>query len=259
MLPLERVSLPHHPEKVLAIFGHQPCARQFHRYSRGKWRHQELPGCLNAWISIMRRISSKCKAIRCQRSSRTCFSSLAWLMRCTRYSSLQWCRRPFPSLVATRFRPSQVSQRTVDLNQRCRNRRSPPQAPQRPANGSRSESPRLPTPTQIRPMSLPRRRNSLLEVSKSRSPVNSGNATVRPQQAAPKMVPLPPRYERSWKPMTLRPQPLPDLLRPLSRQLSLSCMTRTFLKSRKSVPESSVFRKERRPPRRISTPCLTSD
>ena len=54
----------------------------------------------------------------------------------------------------------------------------------------------------------------------------------RPQQAAPKMVPLPPRYKRSWKLMTLRPQPQPDLLRPLSRQLSSSCMTRTFLKSR---------------------------
>ena len=101
-------------------------------------------------------------------------------------------------------------------------------------------------------MSLPQRRNRLLEVSKSRSPVDSGNAAIRQRQAAPKMVPLPPRYERSWKPMTLRPQPRPDLLRPLSRQLGLSCMTRTFLKSMKSVPESSVFKKER-PPRRIST------
>ena len=128
----------------------------------------------------MRRISLKSKVIRCQQSSQTRFSSLAWLMWCTRHSSLQWCRRPFPPLVATRFRLSQVSQRTVDPNQRCRNRRSPPQAPQRPANRSRSESPRLPTLTRIRPMSLPQRRNSLLEVSKSRSPVNSGNAAVRP-------------------------------------------------------------------------------
>ena len=128
----------------------------------------------------MRRISLKSKAIRCQRSSRTRFSSLAWLMQCTRYSSLQWCRRRFPPLVATRFRPSQVSQSMVDPNQRCWNRRSLPQAPQRPANRSRSESLRLPTPTRIRPMSLPQRRNSLLEVSKSRSPVNSGNTAVRP-------------------------------------------------------------------------------
>ena len=207
----------------------------------------------------MRRISLKSKAIRFQRSSQTRFLSLAWLMQCTRYSSHQWCRRPFPPLVATRFCPPQVSQRTLGLNQRCQNQRSLPQAPKRPANGSRSESLRLPTPTQIRPMSLPQRRNSLLEVSKSRSPINSGNVAVRPRRAAPKMVPLPPRYERSWKPMMLRPQPLPDLLRPLSRQLSLSCMTRIFLKSRKSMPESSVFKKGRRPPRRILTLRLTSD
>ena len=118
----------------------------------------------------MRRVSSKSKAIRCQQSSRTHFSSLAWLMWCTRYSSLQWCRRCFPLLVAMRFRPSQVSQSMVDPNQRCQNQRSPPQAPQRPANRSRSESPRLPTLTWIRPMSLPQRRNSLLKVSRSRSP-----------------------------------------------------------------------------------------
>ena len=75
MLPLERVSLPLHPEKVLAAFGHQPCMRRFYGWSIEKWRHQDLPGCLNAWISIMRRISSKSKVIRCQRSSQTCFSS----------------------------------------------------------------------------------------------------------------------------------------------------------------------------------------
>ena len=126
------------------------------------------------------RIFLKSEAIRCQWSSRTRFSSLAWLMWCTRYSSLQWCRRSFPPLVAMRFHQSQVSQRMVDLNQRCRNHRSPPQAPQRSANQSRSESPRLPTPTRTRPMSLPQRRNSLLEVSKSRSLINSGNAAVRP-------------------------------------------------------------------------------
>ena len=50
------------PEKGLAAFGHQPCMRQFYRWSREKWRHQDLPGCLNAWISIMRRISSKTKS-----------------------------------------------------------------------------------------------------------------------------------------------------------------------------------------------------
>ena len=126
-----------------------------------------------------------------------------WLTRCTRYLSLQWCQRHFPLLVATRSHPSQVSQRTVDLNQRCRNQRSPPRAPQSPANRSRSESLRLPTPTQIRLMNLPQRRNSLLKVSKSRSLIISGNMAVRPRRAAPKMVPLPLRYERSWKPMML--------------------------------------------------------
>ena len=155
----------------------------------------------------MRRISSKSEVIRCWWSSRTRFLSLAWLMRCTRHSSLQWCRRLLPPLVATRFHLSQVSQRMVDPDQRCLNQRSPTQAPQRPANGSRSESPRLPTLTQIRLMSLPQRRNSLLEVSKSRFPVDSGNTAIRPRRAAPKMVPLPPRYERSWKPTTPRPQP----------------------------------------------------
>ena len=187
-MPLERVSLPLHPEKVLATFGHQPYVRRFYKWSREKWRHQGLPGCLNAWISIMRRISSKSEVIRCQRSSRTHFSFLAWLMPCTRHSSLQCCPRPLPSLVAARFHLSQVSQRTVDLNQR-----SLPQAPQRPVNGSRSKSPRLLIPNQTRPMSLLQRRNRLLEISKSRSPVDSGNTAARPQQAAPKMVPLPPR------------------------------------------------------------------
>ena len=146
----------------------------------------------------MRRISSKSEVIRCQQSSQTCFLSLAWLMRCTRHSSLQCCLRPLPPLVTARFHPSQVSQRTVDPNQRSLNRRSPnqrslPQAPQRPVNGSRSKSPKLLIPTQTRLMSLLQRRNCLLEVSKSRSPVDSGNMATRPQQAAPKMVPLPPR------------------------------------------------------------------
>ena len=146
----------------------------------------------------MRRISSKSEVIRCQRSSRTRFLSLAWLMRCTRHSSLQYCLRPLPLLVAARFHPSQVSQRMVDPNQRSLyrrslNRRSPPLAPQRPVNRSRSKSPRLLTLTQTRLMSLLQRRNRLLEVSKSRSPVDSGNVATRPRQAAPKMVPLPPR------------------------------------------------------------------
>ena len=89
-----------------------------------EWREVETPGSagfLNAWISIMRRISLKSKVIRCQRSSRTHFSSLAWLMRCTRHSSLRCCLRHLPPLVAARFHPSQASQRTVDLNQRCLN------------------------------------------------------------------------------------------------------------------------------------------
>ena len=181
-----------------AAFGHQPCIRQFYRWSREKWRHQDLLGCLNAWISIMRRISSKSGVIRCQRSSQTHFLSLAWLMWCTRHSSLQCCLRPLPSLVVARFHLPQVSQRTVDPNQRSLtwsspNQRSPPQAPQRPVNGSRSKSPRLPTPTQTRPMSLLQRRNHLLEVSKSRSPVGSENVATGPWQAAPKMVPLLPR------------------------------------------------------------------
>ena len=59
MLSLGRVSLPPHPEKVLATSGHRPCVRQFYGWSREKWRCWDLPSCLNAWISIMRRISSK--------------------------------------------------------------------------------------------------------------------------------------------------------------------------------------------------------
>ena len=115
----------------------------------------------------------------------TRFSFLAWLMQCTRHSSLQCCLRPLPPLVAARFHPPQVSQRTVDpkqrsLNRRGLNRRSLPQAPQRPVNGSRSKSPRLLIPTRTRPMSLLQTRNRLLEISKSRSPVDSGNTAARP-------------------------------------------------------------------------------
>ena len=180
LLPLERVSLPLHLKKVLAAFGHQPCVGQFYRWSREKWRHQDLPGCLNAWISIMKRISSKSEVIRCLWSSRTHFSSLAWLMLCTRHSSLQCCLRPLPSLVVARFHLPQVSQRMVDLNQRSPNQRSLPQAPQRPVNRSRSKSPRLQVPTWTRPMSLLQRRNRLLEISKSRLLVDSRNTAARP-------------------------------------------------------------------------------
>ena len=49
-----------------------------------RWRHLELWGCLNAWISITRRISSKNEDIRYHRSSRTCSSSLIWLRQCSR-------------------------------------------------------------------------------------------------------------------------------------------------------------------------------
>ena len=69
-----------------------------------------------------------------------------------------------------------------------------------------------------------------------------------PRQVVPKMVPLPPKYGRNWKPMRLRPQPRPDLLRQPSGKLGSSCMKRTFQKSRKSVPRSSVLKKGRRPP-----------
>ena len=123
----------------------------------------------------MRRISSKSKVIRCQRPSRTHFSSLAWLMLCTRHSSLQCCLRPLPLLVAAGFHLPQVSQRTVDPNQRSLNWRHLPQAPQRPVNKSRSKSARLRILTRTRPVSLLQRRNCLLEILKSRSPFNSGN------------------------------------------------------------------------------------
>ena len=43
------------------------------------------------------------------------------------------------------------------------------------------------------------------------------------------------------------------------RKLGSSCTTRTFRKSRKSVPGSSVLKKGRRPPKRILTPHLASD
>ena len=58
--------------------------------------------------------------------------------------------------------------------------RSPTQAPQRPVNGSRSKSPRLLILTQTRPMSLLQKRNRLLKVSKSKSPIDSGSTAARP-------------------------------------------------------------------------------
>ena len=119
----------------------------------------------------MRRISSKSEVIRCQRSSRTRILFLAWLMLCTRHSSLQCCLRPLPSLVAARFHPPQVSQRTVDPNQRSLNwrglnRRSLPQAPQRPVNGSRSKSPRLLILTQTRPEKVPPPRDLKVKITR---------------------------------------------------------------------------------------------
>ena len=49
-----------------------------------------------------------------------------------------------------------------------------------------------------------------------------------------------------------------DLLRPLSRQLSLSCMTRTYRRLRRSVRESLDSKRGRQPPKRTSTPHPTS-
>ena len=56
-----------------------------------------------------------------------------------------------------RSRLPQISQRTVGPNWRYQNQRSPPQVPHSPVKRPRSESARLPTLTQIRPVSLPLR------------------------------------------------------------------------------------------------------
>ena len=85
----------------------------------------------------------------------------------------RWCWRHFLLPVATRFHPLHISQRTVGSNQGYQNRRSPSQVPRSPLHRSRSKSVRLPTLTQIRLMSLLRRRNNLIEVSKSGFPLNS--------------------------------------------------------------------------------------
>ena len=113
LLPLERVSPPHIiPRRCWLPLVISHARSNFTDRAEGSGdtricRVASMPG-------------SKSEVIRCQQSSQTLFSSLAWLMWCTRHSSLQWCRRPFPPLVATRFCPSQVSQRTADPNQRCR-------------------------------------------------------------------------------------------------------------------------------------------
>ena len=82
---------PSSSQEVLATPGSQPCMRQSHGLSRRRWRHPELWGCLKAWISITRRISSKNKDIKYHRSSRTRSLSLIWLRRYSRWSSPQWC------------------------------------------------------------------------------------------------------------------------------------------------------------------------
>ena len=64
LLPLGRAILPRHLGKVLATLGPQPCMRPSHGLSRRRWRHLELWGCLKAWISVTRRISSKNKDVR---------------------------------------------------------------------------------------------------------------------------------------------------------------------------------------------------
>ena len=74
--------------KVLATRGPQPCVRPSRGLSRRRWRHPELLGCLNVWISVMRKISSKDKDVRYHRSSRTRSSFLIWLRRCSMWSSL---------------------------------------------------------------------------------------------------------------------------------------------------------------------------
>ena len=83
--------LPRHPRNVLAMLGPQPCVRPSRRLSRRRWRHPELWGCLKAWISVTRRISSKNKDVKYHRSSQTRSSFLIWLRRCSMWSSPLWC------------------------------------------------------------------------------------------------------------------------------------------------------------------------
>ena len=86
-----RAILPRHLGKGLAVLGPQPCVSPSRGLSRRRWRHLELWGCLKAWISVTRRISSKNKDVKYQRSSRTCSSFLIWLRRCSMWSSPPWC------------------------------------------------------------------------------------------------------------------------------------------------------------------------
>ena len=91
LLPPGKAILPRHPGKVLATRGPQPCVRPSRGLSRRRWRHPEPLGCLNVWISITRRISSKDKDVKYHRSSWTHSSFLIWLRRCSMWSSLPWC------------------------------------------------------------------------------------------------------------------------------------------------------------------------
>ena len=111
-----RVILPHLPVRALAARGPQLCMRQSPILNKGMLRHQKLWGCLPAWTSVTRRLSSRCKNISYHQFSQTHSSSPRWLRLCSSWQSLRWCRRYFLWPIAMWPRLLHLNQRVVGPN-----------------------------------------------------------------------------------------------------------------------------------------------
>ena len=88
--------------------------------------------------------------------------------------------------------------------QQVLNQKSLFQAPHSPLRKSRSRSTRLPTLIQTELMSLLRRRNHLVELSRSDFPLNSLSVVIRPRQAISRMGSHPPKCRRRQRLMRPR-------------------------------------------------------
>ena len=114
-----------------------------------------------------------------------------------------------------------------------------------PPRRFRSRSARLPAPIQTELTSPLRRRNRLVDPSRSDFPLNSLSVATRPRRTVPRMVSHPPKCARNQRPMRPGWASRPDPWRQPSRKLSLNCSKRTSPQFRRFVPGSSNSRREK--------------
>ena len=129
--------------------------------------------------------------------------------------------------------------------QQVLNRKSLFQAPPSPPQRFRSRSARLPALIQTELMSPLRRRNCLVDPSRSDFPLNSLSMATRPWRMVPRMASHPPKCARNQRLMRPGWASRPDPRRQPSRKLGSNCSKRTSPRFRRFVPGSSNSRREK--------------